>query len=139
MNKEEFLKTSFDNLTNSENREAVDFTRQVVYFTDLTPDDLNWLFSTMCVKDEEGKWRSLSYLNYKILFEADKIKLIPNHPLYDDITKKVIPLKDEYLVKSDFEWEQRTVSEFIRFPKYTGYEKVLNKEVEDLNFLNIVD
>jgi hypothetical protein len=103
----------------------------ILYTLGLTSEQLHWLFYYMCVKDDSGRWHGLDYCNYKVIFDGDRIWIELDNPLYTTYNRKTIPFKDKYLVKGAFPSEQENVSEYVIFPKYTGYEKVLNGEAEE--------
>lgn len=103
----------------------------IEYKVGLTAEQLHWLLYYMCVKDNNGYWHGLTYIEYQVIFDKGRIWIKLDSPLYDE-KGKVIPFKEKYLVKSDLDFEQITVSEKIIFPKYTGYEAVLNGKAQEI-------
>lgn len=103
----------------------------IEYKVGLTTEQLKWLLDYMCVKDNNGYWHGLFYNEYQVIFDKDRIWIKLDSPLYDE-KGKVIPFNEKYLVKSDLDFEQITVSENVIFPKYTGYEAVLNGKAQEI-------
>ena len=114
----------------------IDLAELVLDWTGLSEDDLRWLFYYLCVKDENGKWRGLSYGNhYNVVFEEERIYIeIIDVPLFFDTKKpgiisegdKPTLFKKRYCIKNGI--NDSDLGSYVIIPRYTGYERELNEE-----------
>lgn len=123
-------------LTIEQVTKLIDLAELVLDWTGLSEDDLRWLFYYLCVKDENGKWRGLSYGNhYSVVFEEERIYIeITDVPLFFDTKKpglvsegdKPTSFKKRYCIKNGV--RDSDLGSYVIIPRYTGYEKELNEE-----------
>lgn len=123
-------------LTIEKARNLICLAESILDWTGLSEEDLHWLFYYICVKDEKGKWRGLSYGNhYSVVFEGESIYIkITDIPLFFD-TKipglvsdgdKSTPFKKSYCIKNGI--KDSDLGSYVIIPRYTGYERELNEE-----------